>query len=152
MPTDLVVNPVAGQVVIAGTSYGPDPATEGDYTTVAYDTDGANLWSRAYQGCCLLVDVVGAIAVDVERGVYHVTGSSEVDSYRRRDYDVLANTETYTLTGQRIRDDSTGTFNLRYFPESIVVDPQSGRVVIAGPTQTRFPDNTTWGNFVLAYN
>jgi 3-isopropylmalate dehydratase small subunit len=63
----------AGNVYVTGSSY--ESGTYYDYTTVAYDNSGNELWIKKYDGPGNLTDFVRAMAVDAEGNVY-VTGKS----------------------------------------------------------------------------
>lgn len=148
-PAALTTNPGSDQVVVTGSSAGGRSGLN-DYITIAYGTAGSTIWSRRYNPPSDLADDPGAIGVDVERGLYYVTGSSEVDSYVDR-VDALATTIAYDLTGEPVtRDGYSPRFLLRNYPDALAVDPETGYVFVVGPAQTRV-ENTTWFNFVLGY-
>ncbi|MCH7904228.1 MAG: SBBP repeat-containing protein [Armatimonadetes bacterium] len=62
-----------GNVYVTGQSWGG--ATNFDYATLKYDTNGNQLWVRRYDGPANYIDVPTALAVD-EAGSVYVTGSS----------------------------------------------------------------------------
>ncbi|MFC1890186.1 SBBP repeat-containing protein [Thermodesulfobacteriota bacterium] len=61
----------AGNVYVTGTSYGVE--TQGDYATVKYGPDGAELWVARHDGPAGMHDEANALAVDGDGNVY-VTG------------------------------------------------------------------------------
>jgi uncharacterized delta-60 repeat protein len=65
---------IAGNVYVTGTSFG-NPTTQYDYSTVKYNTSGAQQWEQRYNGPGNFYDTPYSIAVDGSGNVY-VTGSS----------------------------------------------------------------------------
>jgi uncharacterized delta-60 repeat protein len=74
-----------GRVYVTGTS--KSLTTDFDFATVAYDTDGNQLWAQRYDGPAHEYDFASAIAVDDNSNVY-VTGSSD-DEDTRLDYTTI---------------------------------------------------------------
>jgi len=73
----------AGNVHVTG--YSVATASESDYTTVKYDSDGNELWEVRYSGWVTGRDSALAIALDTAGNVY-VTGESDDGQYHSYDY------------------------------------------------------------------
>lgn len=68
----IAVDQNSGRVYVTGTSFG----TSLDYSTVAYDASGTQLWAKSYDGAGA-TDHARAIAVDPKSGNVYVTGDSQ---------------------------------------------------------------------------
>ncbi len=71
--SDLVIDEFTGNLYVTGSSYGD--GTYQDYATIAYDSDGNELWVARYDGSGNGQDEAKAIALDAQKNVY-VTGTS----------------------------------------------------------------------------
>jgi hypothetical protein len=68
----IAVDPTNGTVYVTGYSLG----TTNDYATVAYSSDGSELWSGLYDGPENGYDIANALAVDPSSSSVYVTGRS----------------------------------------------------------------------------
>jgi predicted Rdx family selenoprotein len=86
------VTDASGNVIVTGDSYGA--FTMEDYLTIAYDSDGTELWKRTYDGG--FGDIAEGVATDVSGNVI-VTGGS-YDGSSNNYYTIkYATLETYTV-------------------------------------------------------
>jgi hypothetical protein len=126
----IAVNPSTGNVYVTGQSLVSDEEYDYDYATVAYDSNGTELWVRRYSGP-ILHDVAWAIAVDPNTGNVYVTGNSDgVETYD--DYATIA----YDSGGNQLWVQRyNGPENHVDIPHAIVIDPCTGNVYVTGQSK-----------------
>jgi hypothetical protein len=118
-----------GNVFVTGRY--PDPVTATDYVTVAYDTDGNELWVSSYDGLTSNDDVPYDIVVDENSGNVYVTGYSRVSNYR---FEI--DTVAYNSTGSELWAKSYHGILDDYgfdIGKAIALD-NSGNVIVVGRT------------------
>jgi hypothetical protein len=122
---DIAVDPSSGNVYVTGYSYS---GTGYDYATVAYDSDGNELWVARYNGPGNRTDMPWDIAVDPSTGNVYVTGvspgSGTGQDYATVAYDSFGN----ELWVARYNRDGSGA-DVAY---AISVDPSSGNIYVTG--------------------
>ena len=112
-----------------------------DYLTIAYDTDGNELWTAKYNGPGNGKDEALSIATDAAGNVY-ITGDS--DSEISADPRVPANKDCTTIKYDRFGNELwvaryNGPGNFHDYGKKIEVDP-SGNIYVAG-----LCDEDSWG-------
>jgi hypothetical protein len=129
-PSAMAVD-IYGHIYVTGVSYGSlsPGGTLGDYATVAYDTNGNELWVARYNGPRSEFDYANAIVADSSGNVY-VTGESRGigtwEDYATIAYDSLGNELWVT------RYDGLGS---RYdYARAIAID-SSGNVYVTGGSE-----------------
>jgi hypothetical protein len=143
-PWAITFDDITGNIFVTGRSVGIDGIY--DYATVAYDSNGNELWTARYNGPGNSVDEAWAIATDSLGNVY-VTGNSESGSESQTDMATIA----YDNHGNQlwvVRSNTTG-------PNSdgaldIAVD-NSGNVYVTGTTQHNM-DPLRHDYLTIAYN
>lgn len=120
------------------TGYGRDVGTNYNYTTIKYNSLGAEQWVKIYDGGDLW-DYAYAIAVDSAANVY-ITGESDGDLTSFIDPDYV--TIKYNTSGatQWVRRYNAGTGNLRDIAYAITVDRMCN-VYVTGQSSNSFNDD-----------
>ena len=111
-----------GNVIVTGSSGNQNSSNHFDFHTVVYDTDGAVLWDRRYDGPSKGVDHPAAVAVD-PAGNAIVTGTSDTEYYTAK----YASTNGALLWEKRYAD-PTNDFSYAY---AVAVD-STGNVFVCG--------------------
>jgi hypothetical protein len=127
--TDVAVAPDGRRVFVTGAAFGGLEVGE-DYTTVAYDPTGRQLWTAAYDGPEGSIDQANAVAVDPTGSAVYVTGSSFGGSETSTD---LATVAYDARTGAEVwaaRYD--GPFHDTDAGADVVVDPSGAAVYVTG--------------------
>jgi hypothetical protein len=108
-----------GNVYVTGYSF--DSGTSYDYATVAYDSNGIQLWVARYDGHLGYgQDIANAIAVGPSGNVY-VTGRSEVETGHLK-YDIA--TVAYDINGNQLWERRySGSRNIHDWGIAIATDP-----------------------------
>lgn len=75
-PNALDVGPDGATVFVTGESQLTDEIESSDYATLAYTSDGVELWSARYDGQGEDVDVATALGVSVDGSTLYVTGTT----------------------------------------------------------------------------
>jgi hypothetical protein len=70
--SDITVNPVNGNILVGGAIYGA--GTDWDYTLIAYDSMGTELWRRTYDSPMSGKDIIFRLTTDLNGNIY-VTGT-----------------------------------------------------------------------------
>lgn len=134
--TALAVNPISGNVYVAGPSTGV--GSYFDYATVAYSRTGARLWVARYDGPSNGNDFFAGLAVDPGSGTVYVTGSSQGVA-TSLDYATVA----YSATGAQLWANrySSDTDASSDNASAVAVDPGTGNVYVTGgvPGRTTNP-------------
>lgn len=121
----IAIDAFTGNVYVTGSS---ESATYSDYATVAYDSDGNELWVKRYNGPGNSGDGAADIAVDPSMGNIYVTGESG-GSGTGRDYATLAyDSDGNELWVQRYNGPGNGLDQAN----AIAVDPSTGNVYVTG--------------------
>jgi len=121
----LAVDP-AGNVYVTGFSDGDTSATNFDYATIKYNSNGDSLWVRRYNGSGNGQDFARALAVDPSGNVY-VTGES-VGSGTGNDYVTIKYNSIGDILWVRRYNNTIGNPDRA---NALAVDP-SGNVVVTG--------------------
>lgn len=127
----LVVDPSGERIYITGSAWGGAPAEGGsqyDYTTIAYDRTGNQLWNARYNSPGNSSDNPWAIGVSPDGSRVFVTGGSHNGAPGHWDFGTVAYD---ALTGQQLwttRHDAT-TSDRAW---SLAVSPDGSQVVVAG--------------------
>ncbi|MFC2156533.1 SBBP repeat-containing protein [Acidobacteriota bacterium] len=118
----------SGNVYVTGISYG----TSVDYATVAYDTNGNQLWEAQYDGPSNGNDYPVAIAVDSSGNVFVTGYSNNEPTQIKYDYATVA----YNSSGTQLWVARySGPWNYRNIAEDIAVD-SLGNVYVTGTTNS----------------
>jgi len=130
-----------GTILVTGESYGPDDNP--DYTTIAYDAAGNELWTARYNGAGDGFDSAMAIAADASGNVY-VTGQS-YGGATDQDYATVA----YDAAGNELWVATyNGTGNGYDWAYDIAAD-SSGQIYVTGGS----PDTVNgWDYTTVAYD
>jgi PQQ-like domain len=127
--TDVAVAPDGRRVFVTGEAFSGLEAGE-DFTTVAYDPAGRELWAAAYDGPDGNIDQANAVAVDPAGESVYVTGSSFGGQVTLTD---LATVAYDAATGEErwaVRYD--GPFHDTDAGADVVVDPSGTAVYVTG--------------------
>lgn len=126
-PSSVAVDSSNHNVYVTGTNVVPNMGDA--YTTVAYDSAGAQLWVADYNGAAG-ADVASSIAVDPGNNIVYVTGSSDGDAGN----DDLA-TVAYDPVGTQLWVARySRTANTSEAAYSVAVDPGNHHVYVTGDT------------------
>ncbi len=124
VPHDIAFGPTEQRIYVTGYSEGRH--SKSDWATVAYRTDGTQLWVRRYNDPAGGVDSAKSLAVSSRSGRIFVTGTSH-GSGTGRDVTTIA----YSPNGDRLW---TRTFdaagNGPDDPAQVLVDPGGGRLYV----------------------
>jgi uncharacterized delta-60 repeat protein len=125
----------SGNIYVTGTDFaGHDPAGEGDYLTIKYNSAGTELWTARFNGAISEADGACAIAVD-NAGNSYVTGSSRLGGINT---DFI--TIKYNTNGVKLWQAQWGGAAAQGdIPSAIAVD-NTGNVYVTG-TDQKIPYN-----------
>lgn len=142
--TAIAVDQISGDIYVTGWSFGS--GTNHDIATVAYDSDGTQLWVKRYNGPADGSDEGNAIAVDSSGNVY-VTGiSSSYGTYSNLDYYTIA----YESDGDLLWSARyNGPGNYTDTAWDLAIDDSSGVVYITGWSKG---DGTDYDQTTIAYD
>ena len=134
--TDAALGPSEHRLYVTGSSEKPDHGS--DWATVAYRTDGTQLWVRRYDGPASGEDGASAVAVSQRTGRIFVTGRSAGDKS-----DTSITTVAYSPGGERLwtrRYDSPASDPGATAPldtENVLVSPNGRRLYVSGSVATK---------------
>ena len=141
-PSAIAVNPANGNVYVTGTTRS---SGGNDYLTVAYDRDGAELWSRTRQGEAHGDDSACCIAVTAE-GLIVVAGSS--DTTANYTFPGML-TVAYESGGNEVWSDEWGPGLFRAGFTSSLTLGTTGTVYVGGSTND---GSGPAGTLIVAYD
>ena len=123
----IVVNG-SGNIYVTGSISSGRPPFHTGYATVAYNSDGSQLWEARYNGPANTQDFARAIAIDPSRGNIYVTGSSDGGA-SKDDYATVA----YDSGGHQLWVSRyNGPANGQDEALAIAVDSLSGNIYVTG--------------------
>jgi uncharacterized delta-60 repeat protein len=132
---------IEGNVYVTGYSWGN--ATDYDYATIKYNSDGAHQWVKRYNGTGNSGDVATAIAVDNESNIY-VTGRSSGNGTGMDYTTIKYNSDGFQQWIQRYN--SAG--NSHDDPTDITIDNE-GNIYVTGGSDG---DGTNFDYTTIKYN
>jgi hypothetical protein len=136
----------SGNVYVTGWS--PYPSALVDITTIAYDSNGTELWLARYDGPLNGVDKGNAIAVDSSGNIYVTGTSSDTPFTKDNDYVTVA----YDSGGNELwATRYNGPEDLSDIPCAIAVDP-SGNVYVTGKSYGTYGGVTEYDYATVAYS
>jgi hypothetical protein len=142
-PRDMVLDEITGNIYVTGRSASMGGENNYDYATVAYDSDGNELWISRYNGPGDGGDVANAITTDSSGKVY-VTGRS-VGTTSRDIATIAYDSNGNELWVSRYNGAGDNADDAR----AIAVDKSSGNIYVAGKS-IKIQDNTDF--ITIAYD